>query len=137
MIVIDTNVIYSALRSNLGASYLLLDALSEGKVEFAISTALAFEYEDVLKRPDAGLVFSEEEIDEILDSIISLGVRCSPHFLWRPSLKDPKDDMVLELAIVSGAKRIITHNIKDFRDTPSLGVTAITPLEYVRKEKIL
>lgn len=115
----------------------MLDAISEGKVEFAISTALVFEYEDVLKRPDAKLVFSDSEIDEVLDSIISLGVRYSPHFLWRPYLKDPKDDMVLELAVVSGAKRIITHDIKDFKNTLHLGVKAITPLEYVRKEKIL
>lgn len=137
MIVIDTNVIYSTLRSKLGASYVLIEAIADEKISYAISAALVFEYEDVLKRTENGLTFSDAEIDEILDSIIALGYQHSSHFLWRPYLKDPKDDMILELAIVSGAKQIITHNIKDFKGTTKFGVKALTPLEYLKKEKLL
>src|SRR5690606_24740786 len=103
MVVIDTNVVYSALRSSLGSSYVLVDALADGRVEFAVSAALLFEYEEVLKRPSNRLVFTEAEIDQFLDSLIALGSRQSAHFLWRPFLKDAKDDMVLELAVASGA----------------------------------
>ena len=137
MIVVDTNVIYSALRSSLGASYILLDSISEGKVDYAVSAALVFEYEDVLKRPSNGLVFTDFEIDEFVDSIISLSHRFSPYFLWRPFLKDRKDDMVLELATVSNSEFIVTFNIKDFTGSKNLGVTAITPYEFIRKEKLL
>jgi putative PIN family toxin of toxin-antitoxin system len=137
MVVIDTNVIYAALRSNLGSSYVILAAMAEGQVDYAVSAAIVFEYEDVLKRPKSQLVFTEPEIDQILDSIVALGNRHSSHFLWRPFLKDPKDDMILELAVVSASDRIITHNIKDFKGSSKLGVEAITPLEYLKKEKLL
>ena len=111
--------------------------MSEGILEYAVSAALILEYEDVLKRPENDLVFTAPEIDQILDSIIALGFRSSPHFLWRPFLKDPKDDMVLELAVVAGATSIITFNIKDFKDSSRLGLEAITPLDFLRKEKLL
>lgn len=137
MIVIDTNVIYSALRSNRGASYVLLNSMAEGKVDYAISAALIFEYEDVLKRPVSDLVFTETEIDAILDSIIALGHRHSSYFLWRPFLNNPKDDMIFELAVVSESDRIITHNTKDFKNSIEFGVKASTPLEYLKKEKLL
>ena len=137
MVVVDTNVLYSGLRSQFGASYVLLDALSDGRVEFAVSAALVFEYEDVLKRQKSNLVYDEYEIDEILDSLIGLGHRCSPHFLWRPFLKDAKDDMVLELAVVSGADQIITYNLKDFTGISEFGIKAIRPFEYLKKEKLI
>jgi predicted nucleic acid-binding protein len=53
------------------------------------------------------------------------------HFLWRPFLRDADDDMVLECAVASRAKYIITHNTKDFRRAPELGVTAITPGQFL------
>ena len=109
----------------------------EGKVEYAVSAALIFEYEDVLKLPKNQLVFTETEVDQFLDSIVALGNRHSSYFLWRPFLKDAKDDMVLELAIVSESARIITHNTKDFKGSRKLGVKAVTPLEYLKKEKLL
>ena len=137
MIIIDTNVVYSALRSCLGSSFVLLNAMAEGKVYYAISAALIFEYEDVLKRPDNQLSFTETEIDQILDSIVALGSPHSSYFLWRPFLKDPMDDMILELAVVSESNRIVTHNTKDFNGSTKFGFKAITPLEYLKKEKLL
>lgn len=53
------------------------------------------------------------------------------HFLWRPFLRDPDDDMVLECAVASGSQYIVTHNIKDFRRTSELKVQAITPAEFL------
>lgn len=137
MVVVDANVIYSAIRSSLGSSHVLLAAMAEGKVPFAISAALVFEYEDVLKRSEDQIVFTEAEIDQFLDSIVALGTKHSSYFLWRPLLKDPKDDMVLELAVVSESDRIITHNTKDFKGSTKLGVKAVTPIEYLKKEKLL
>ena len=49
-IVLDTNVLVAAFRSNLGASYRLLQTLEERTWRPVISPALAFEYEAVLKR---------------------------------------------------------------------------------------
>jgi predicted nucleic acid-binding protein len=35
-------------------------------------------------------------------------------FLWRPSLKDPEDEMVLETAVNGGADLLLTFNARDF-----------------------
>lgn len=137
VIVLDTNVIYSALRSRRGSSYRLLEVIVDKDVEFAISAALIFEYEDVLKRSGAGLPYTEAELDEILDSLIALGRAFSPHFLWRPYLRNAKDDMILELAVASNAKEIITFNVRDFKGCEKFGVKAVQPLKYLRKEKLL
>jgi len=137
MIVIDTNVVFSGLRSSRGASYALLSLIADEKIRFAVSTALIFEYEDVLKRNLTRTPYSKSEVDEFLDSMVLLGNRCSSYFLWRPFLQDSKDDMVLELAVVSGATEIITYNLKDFKGTEKFGIVAISPLDYLIKEKML
>lgn len=54
------------------------------------------------------------------------------HFLWRPFLRDPDDDMVLECAVAAGCSYIVTHNTKDFRRTEQLGVKAITPGQFLQ-----
>ena len=137
MIVIDTNVIFAGLRSSRGASYVLLSLIADERISFAVSTALIFEYEDVLKRHLSKIPYSEVEVDEFLDSIVLLASRHSSYFLWRPFLKDSKDDMVLELAVVSNATEILTYNLKDFKGTEKFGIVAMTPLNYLRKEKML
>lgn len=53
------------------------------------------------------------------------------HFLWRPFLRDPDDDMVLECAVASSSQYIVTHNVKDFKRAPILKVNAITPAEFL------
>ena len=53
------------------------------------------------------------------------------HFLWRPFLSDPNDDMVLELAFAAGSRYIVTHNINDFRGSQQLGVRAMTPRDFL------
>ena len=108
-----------------------MNLISDEKIEFAVSTALIFEYEDVLKRNLPKMPYSEVEVDEFLDSLVSLASRYSSHFLWRPFLKDSKDDMVLELAVVSSATEILTYNLKDFKGTEKFGVVAMSPLNYL------
>ena len=90
------------------------------------------EYEDVLKREALGLPLSEADIDDILDYLCLVGEKRQIHFLWRPYLKDPKDDMVLELAFESGSEYILTYNKKDFREIEKLGIKARTPKEFLQ-----
>jgi predicted nucleic acid-binding protein len=68
---------------------------------------------------------------------VALSNPFSPYFLWRPILRDAKDDMVLELAVVSGAESIITFNTRDFEGSLKFGIKAVGPLDYLRKEKLL
>jgi hypothetical protein len=63
----------------------------------------------------------------ILDNICALSEFKKVYFLWRPYLPDPKDDLVLELAVAAGVDKIITHNIKDFNGSLSFGIKAMKP----------
>ena len=58
-------------------------------------------------------------------------IECRIHFLWRPHLPDPKDDLVLELALAGGAPFIITHNIRDFQGVDAFGIRAVTPDDFL------
>jgi putative PIN family toxin of toxin-antitoxin system len=113
MIVVDANVVVSALRSSKGASHLLLRKMLVGGVAFALSPAIAVEYEDVLKRP--GMLgdtpwISNEEIDTVLDAVISRAMLVSPRFRFRPFLDDPKDDIYIECALAAGATLIVSND---------------------------
>ena len=131
-IVIDTNVFITSLKSNMGASYKLLFEVSKKKYEQNISPALLFEYESVAKRGSLNLVLTDLQIDSILDMICNWSTKCQIFFLWRPFLKDPKDDFVLELAIESASEFIITYNIKDFKGIEKFGIKAITPKDFLK-----
>ena len=54
------------------------------------------------------------------------------YFLWRPSLPDVNDELVLELAVSANCEYILTHNIKDFKGTEKFGIKAITPKEFLQ-----
>ena len=92
-----------------------------------LSTTLLFEYEDVLKRNQVALGLSNRKIEKVLDYFCVKSEHQKIYFLWRPYLPDPKDDHLLELAIASGTKLIVTHNTKDFKGVEELGIRSITP----------
>lgn len=126
-IVLDTNVLFAGLYSANGPSYKILQYLAAGRLTLALSTPLLFEYEDVLKRNSELLNLNEVEIETVLDNLCAFGQSQKIHFLWRPYLPDAKDDMVLELAVASNAKTIITHNVRDFLGVEKFDVAVIQP----------
>jgi putative PIN family toxin of toxin-antitoxin system len=133
-IVIDTNVFVSALRSQYGASYKLLLLVGSGKFDISLSAPLVFEYEDAGKRlvgKKSGLKSSD--IDDILDYVCSVAHRRTVYYLWRPFLSDPKDDMVLELAVAAGAEIIVTYNKDDFDGVEQFGIRVMTAQEFLQE----
>lgn len=136
-VVIDTNVLVAALRSNKGASYKLLSLLPEGLYTPNISVPLFFEYEAVLKRKGMAPTIDATDIDAILDFVLSKSRIRKIYFLWRPFLKDSKDDLLLELAVESNSKYIVTFNVNDFKGIEKFGVKAITPKEYLKLRGIV
>jgi len=120
-------VLYAGLYSATGASFKVLRLIDAGKVMPVISTALLFEYEDVLRRKQSQLAITAQQIDIVLDNICVFSEFQKIYFLWRPYLKDAKDDHVLEVAVASKVKLIVTHNIKDFKGVEKFGIKAITP----------
>jgi predicted nucleic acid-binding protein len=129
--VIDTNVLVAALRSRLGASFALLQRVGTEAFEHALTVPLVMEYEDVLMRP--GMVpISDAAVQAVMDYVCKTGTHQPVHFLWRPLLADPKDDMVLEAAVGAGCPWIVTFNTKDFAAAATLGVSAILPADFLK-----
>jgi putative PIN family toxin of toxin-antitoxin system len=132
-VVLDTNVLVSALRSSLGASFRVLGLVGKGHFELALSVPLVLEYEDVLLRSAAQLSVTASEINAVLNYLCSVAVRQEVFFLWRPTLKDPADDMVLEVAVASSSTAIVTFNRGDFAGSEKFGVSVWTPGELLRQ----
>jgi putative PIN family toxin of toxin-antitoxin system len=131
-VVLDTNVLAAALRSKRGASYQLISLLFANKFKIALSLPLYMEYLDVLLRPavkPAGI--SDADILDFIDEILLQAQTQNIYFLWRPWLKDEKDDMILELAIASNAHYIVTFNLKDFRNIELFGIEAVAPKDFL------
>src|SRR4030042_2427832 len=121
-VILDTNVLFAGLYSSRGASFRVLQAIEEGKLKVVLSTTLLFEYEDILKRNQVVLGLTNQEIEKILDYLCMQSEHQKIYFLWRPFLADLKDDHLLELAIASGTKLIVTHNPKDFKGAEEFGI---------------
>lgn len=137
-IVVDTNVFISALRSRKGAAFKLLSLLGQTEqFQICVSVPLILEYEGVAKRHEAVTGLSPEDIDDIVDYICSVASRRLIFFLWRPFLKDPKDDMLLELAVESGCRYIVSYNKKDFAGAETFNLEVLTPQEFLRKMGVL
>lgn len=132
-IVIDTNVIYSALRSKRGASSKLLSLVGTGLFDIHLSVPLVLEYEDVLLRKSKTLTVAKETISDVIDSLCALGWHHEIHFLWRPYLRDPSDELVLDVAVASRSKYIITYNVSNFKGAEEFGIQIITPKEFLKE----
>lgn len=130
-IVLDTNVIVSALRSQLGTSYKLLMLIGQSAFEINLTVPVLLEYEDVTKRLLDQIPLTEVEVDDILDYLAGMANERGIFYLWRPFLKDPKDDMILELAVSASCETIVTFNKKDFVGVEQFGIQVMTPKEFL------
>lgn len=132
MIVIDTNVLVAALRSTTGHSRRLLRLVLCGKITAGVSVPLFLEYETVLTRPKhlAAFGLSEAETIEFLDGLAACLAPIEISYLWRPQLRDPADEMVLEAAANGGADHLLTWNTRDFGPAANFGITVATPAVF-------
>jgi len=132
-VVLDTNVIVAGLQSRLGASFQVLSLVGTGAFELCLSVPLVLEYEDALKRRahEAGLAVAD--IDAVLDYLCAVASKRSIFFLWRPYLKDPGDDMVLEVAVEAECQFIVTFNLRDFVGIERFGLKALTPRQFLHQ----
>lgn len=128
-IVIDTNVLIAALRSQRRASYRLPMLLSSGKFAIHISVPLVLEYEAAAKRLLDHIPLTKQDVGGILNYLCAVGEHQELFYLWRPYLKDPQDDMILELAVTAGCDAIVTYNQRGFEGIEPLGIEVLTPKE--------
>lgn len=131
-VVLDTNIIYASLRSKRGASFKLISLLGSGKFELNLSVPLVIEYEEVLERERKHLGLSRADVGNFLDYLCEVANLHEVYYLWRPHLKDPKDEMVLELAVRSESQYIVTYNKRDFQGVEAFGIEMVTAKEFLQ-----
>lgn len=134
-LVLDTNVLVTALCNSGGASHLLIRWALTDKISLLASPPLWLEYESVLKRAEIRLRhgISIENLDIVLDTLAAHVEPVHLSYLWRPQLRDPKDEMVLETALNAGADALVTFNTKDFIDAAGrFALKLITPAECIK-----
>jgi putative PIN family toxin of toxin-antitoxin system len=131
-IVLDTNVIVSALRSSRGASFQILDAVLSQRLELLVSVKLAFEYEEVLKRESEALGLHNVDVDRLVQRLCDIGIKIPTGFRSTPILNDPDDEMLVDLAISGGAAHIVTHNVHHLAPATQLGISVIRPADLLR-----
>lgn len=83
-------------------------------------------------RPESGIELPRAAINDVLDYLCTAGQRQDIYFLWRPTLPDPSDDLVLEVAVHGRCDRIVTFNTRDFAGSERFGVKAVTPGAFLR-----
>lgn len=134
-VVLDTNVLVAAIRSRRGASFELLSRVGKGVFDIALSVSLVLEYESVLLRHAAASAMTEDDVRDLIDYVCDVAIWQEIFFLWRPYLRDPNDDQVLELAVAASCDAVVTHNIDDFGGAEQLGVRVVTPGAFLQELK--
>ncbi len=134
----DTNVVASAFRSRKGASNALLRLAAERRVTMLCSTALFLEYESVLSRGSMREVTGHtlQDVATAMAGLAELAEPVDVTFLVRPTLPDPDDEMVLEVALNGSADAVVTHNIRHFRVAHTSGVDVAAPGEVVQRLRV-
>lgn len=128
-LIFDTNILVAATRNSMGPSFALVQHVRQADVRLSCSPALFLEYEAVLKRSaqlqSSGL--SLDDVDAILNELARFIDPVMTHYQWRPQLRDPADEMVLEAAVNGQVQAIVTYNLRDFAPARLFGIPVINP----------
>jgi putative PIN family toxin of toxin-antitoxin system len=131
-VILDTNVVVAALRSQLGASYRLLMTIGHPRWQSVVTPALMFEYEDVIRRPGIAPALSARDLSAVLDLIYQRSHRQFIYYSWRPLSSDPKDDLVLDAAIAGRCHFVVTFNERHLRPAQEFGIGILKPLNLLK-----
>jgi predicted nucleic acid-binding protein len=118
------------MHSPPGASAAILQSIRQGEATLLLSLPLALEYEAVCHSADHRLAagLSETQVDIFVTAVIAMAEPVETHLLWRPQLRDPNDEMVLEAAVNGRADALVTFNQRDFGTVPKrFGVDLLPP----------
>lgn len=137
-LVLDTDVIIAGIRSPTGASAELLRLARRSRLTMLASVPLFIEYEAQCLLPEhrraAGLTIRETR--RFLDALAVLVEPVTTHYLWRPQLRDPGDEMVLEVAVNGLANALVSFNHRDYGNAPDrFGIELLLPAQALRRHQ--
>ena len=131
-VILDTNVILAALRSQFGASHRLLLTIGHPRWLSVVTPALMYEYEDVARRPGNVPGLTPQQITHVLDRVYQLSQRQPVWFSWRPLSTDPGDDAILEAAIAGNCDYVVSFNERHLRPAAEFGIQVIKPVALLK-----
>ena len=134
--VLDTNVVVAALRSPEGASAALVEKALNRRFTLLLSVPLVLEYEGACSDPALRIAsgLSESEVERVVSALCAVGEPVQVWFLWRPQLRDPADEMVLEAAVNGMADALVTFNARDFGNAPeAFGIALLSPQDALER----
>jgi predicted nucleic acid-binding protein len=132
----DTDVLVAAVRSSRGASRVLLTAALEQRYPVLASVPLMLQYESILTGAEHLLAarISTIDVQVLLDAIALVATPVRISYLWRPTLPDPDDDLVLETAVNGHSEAVVTFNRRHFEPAVArFGIEVLAPAEAVRR----
>jgi len=135
-VVIDTSVWISALIKKESGARNLLRLVFQDRISPQISEPLFREYESVMKRKkiQALTILSKDEQYELFNAFLSKCHWNDIYYTWRPDLQDADDNFLVEIAVSSGSKAIITYNLEDFRNASLVfDHTITTPENFIEE----
>ena len=128
-VVLDTNVLVSALLTGGGTADMAVQLILQGAATLLVDSRILAEYDDVTPRTRFG--FDEAERRAVLDALelIAEPVVARP---LRVALPDPDDRVFVEVALAGQADVIVTGDVKHFVPRRSaLGARVQAPREFV------
>jgi putative PIN family toxin of toxin-antitoxin system len=131
-VVIDTHILVAAQRSKRGASSKLMSLIGTNRFDMHVSVPLIFEYEATLLQHREPLALTPEDVADVVDAVCPLAIPHKIYFLWRPYLRDRKDELVLELAVAARCDYSITYKQRDFRGADMFGIRISGPREFLQ-----
>ena len=126
-VVLDINILVSALRSKSGASRRVLDLVLAGTLSLHVTVPLVLEYEETLLRGRSNLGLSYRDVIILLAALLQRARRHEVYYLWRLGVRDSDDAHVLEAAVASGCSRLVSFNKRDFPGAAGRGVRILRP----------
>lgn len=128
-VVVDTNVLVSALLTPFGNAARILDMVIRRNIGILYDDRIISEYRDVLLRPKFG--FEKKDVDALIDFFETEGLKVTPSLINEPFID--KDDLpFLEVAITGMADVLITGNKRHFKTRSAKGVKIVGPEEFLR-----
>src|SRR5262245_58943033 len=136
-IVLDTNVLVTALRSRRGAAFRLVSLLPAASFEINLSVPLVCEYEEALPQHQHAMERTTTDMEDLLHCLRHIAHFHEIFFPWRPTLADPKAEMLLELAVKARCQYIVTYNTRNFRGAEQFGIAVVTPKAFLEAIGVL
>src|SRR5262245_9367864 len=119
------------MRSRLGASFAILEALWQKKWTLLLSNTVLTEYEEFLNRESRELNLRHDQIEKLLDALCALAERHNVTSLWLPVLHDSDDEFLVHLAVEAKADYLVTHNIRHFTPAKQTGINLVAPRDFL------